>query len=55
MSNGVSITVASGTTDPSSAYQRGVYFDGIDDLLKVSGLILHYEFTLEAWVKYVEG
>jgi hypothetical protein len=32
-------------------YQRGLYFDGSDDMLTVTGLTLHHSFTIHTWLK----
>ena len=41
--------------DPMPIYRRGLYFDGIDDYLKINNFRLHYEFTITAWVRVTGG
>ncbi len=54
--NGVAI-VAGGTaatveaSDPRPAYKRGIWFDGTNDYLNISGLSLNHSFTMELWVR----
>lgn len=36
--------------DPRPAYNRGMWFDGVDDMMKVTNLVLNTSFTVKYWV-----
>lgn len=37
--------------EPFVIDDRGLWFDGKDDIARFSGLILHHTFSLEAWIR----
>ena len=55
-----SVTVQTGDNDdacdtksPKPAKQRGLYFDGSDDYLRIQGIILNSSFSLIMWLNMV--
>jgi hypothetical protein len=37
--------------DPFPVYMRGIYFDGIDNYLKLENVVLNASYTIEFWIK----
>jgi hypothetical protein len=37
--------------DPFVIDDRGLWFDGKDDMAEIKGLRLHHSFTLDAWIR----
>jgi hypothetical protein len=44
-------TVEAEDDDPLPIYKRGAWFDGVDDFIKISGLVVSIEHTIELWIR----
>ena len=55
LENGVSFSGASPSSTPTPNYSRGLWFDGVDDYLTLSPLVLNLEFTISAWIRVTSG
>lgn len=49
--SGHNLGTAREADDPIPIYKRGMWFDGDDDCMEITGLSLNPTFTLEAWVR----
>lgn len=45
------ITSVGGTSDPTPAYLRGMWYDGVNDESLVENMALHHTFTLSMWIR----
>jgi hypothetical protein len=46
------ITLDSDNTDPTPIWNRGWYFDGENDKVGITGVVINSSFTLITWLKY---